>query len=160
MNLSTTESPFDPGRSQTAYSTRCPTPSARLAAHVHRTPHLARVPRIPHSILRKALKDMAIVREEIFWPVLVATPFESLDELAARANATPFGLAAGIWTKDLSRAHKLAGLLKAGTVWINSLNAFDAASPFGGYKQSGFGREMGHEALELYTQVKSVWVGL
>ncbi|MDP7557828.1 MAG: aldehyde dehydrogenase family protein, partial [Nitrospinaceae bacterium] len=83
-----------------------------------------------------------------------------MEEVAQRANDTTYGLAAGIWTQDITKAHKLASLLKAGTVWINCYNAFDAASPFGGYKQSGYGREMGHHVLELYTQVKSVWVGL
>lgn len=112
------------------------------------------------TIFENTRDDMDIVREEIFGPVLVATPFDSIEEVAERANNTPYGLAAGVWTNDLSRAHKLAGLLRAGTVWVNCFSQFDPASPFGGYKQSGFGREMGYEALELYTNVKSVWVGL
>jgi acyl-CoA reductase-like NAD-dependent aldehyde dehydrogenase len=115
---------------------------------------------ITPTIFEDVHGEMSIVREEIFGPVLAATPFETLEEVAARANDTPYGLAAGIWTRDIGRAHKLAGLLRAGTVWINCYSQFDPASPFGGYKQSGFGREMGHEALELYTNVKSVWVGL
>ncbi len=112
------------------------------------------------TIFENIHDEMAIVREEIFGPVLVATPFDDIDEVATRANNTPFGLAAGVWTRDVGRAHKLASLLRAGTVWVNCFNHFDPASPFGGFKQSGYGREMGHEALELYTNVKSVWVGL
>ncbi|HEU5199809.1 MAG TPA: aldehyde dehydrogenase family protein, partial [Ktedonobacterales bacterium] len=94
---------------------------------------------------------------EIFGPVVVVLPFDDLEDVARRANNSPYGLAAGIWTRDISKAHRLAGMLKAGTVWINCYNVFDAASPFGGYKQSGYGREHGHAALELYTEVKSVW---
>jgi phenylacetaldehyde dehydrogenase len=99
---------------------------------------------------------MKIVREEICGPVVVAEPFRSLDEIAAEANNTSYGLGAGIWTRDISKAHALAKKLRAGTVWINCCNVFDASLPFGGYKQSGWGREMGHEALEAYTEVKGV----
>ncbi len=104
--------------------------------------------------------DMRILREEIFGPVVCAIPFTSPEEVAAAANDTNYGLAAAVWTHDIQKAHRTAELLKAGTVWINCYNMFDAASPFGGYRQSGFGREMGKAALELYTQVKSVWVNL
>jgi phenylacetaldehyde dehydrogenase len=103
---------------------------------------------------------MSIVREEIFGPVVVAEPFTKPAEVIARANTTEYGLAAGIWTRDISKAHRIAAELKAGTVWINCYNVFDAALPFGGYKQSGWGREMGHEALELYTETKAVVIGL
>jgi acyl-CoA reductase-like NAD-dependent aldehyde dehydrogenase len=103
--------------------------------------------------------SISLVREEIFGPVAAVTPFDTWEELVMRANNTPYGLAAGVWTGDISKAHRLARAVKAGTVWINGYGLFDAAAPFGGYKQSGFGREMGKEALELYTQVKTVWVG-
>ncbi len=108
------------------------------------------------TVITKTRPDMKIVREEIFGPVVVAEPFQSLDEIAATANDTPYGLGAGVWTRDLSKAHAMAKRLRAGTVWINCYNVFDAALPFGGYKQSGWGREMGHEVLEAYTEVKSV----
>jgi len=103
---------------------------------------------------------MKILREEIFGPVVCAVPFKDPEEVASHGNDTHYGLAAAVWTKDISKAHRLAERLRAGTVWINCYNMFDAASPFGGYKQSGFGREMGKAALELYTQIKSVWVNL
>jgi acyl-CoA reductase-like NAD-dependent aldehyde dehydrogenase len=103
---------------------------------------------------------MTIAREEIFGPVLAAIDFADLDEAIARANDTPYGLAAGIWTRDIKKAHYVARKLQAGTVWINTYNVYDTASPFGGYKQSGFGREMSAHALEHYTQTKSVWVDL
>lgn len=112
------------------------------------------------TVLVDVKPDMKVVREEIFGPVVVAQPFDDLEEIAATANDTPFGLAAGIWTRDISKAHRLAAQLKAGTVWINTYNVYDAALPFGGYKQSGWGREMGHEVLKNYTEVKSVIVGL
>lgn len=104
--------------------------------------------------------EMTIAREEIFGPVLATIEYADLDEAIAHANDTPYGLAAGVWTKDIKKAHYVASRLKAGTVWINTYNVYDTASPFGGYKQSGFGREMSAHALEHYTQVKSVWVDL
>ena len=104
--------------------------------------------------------DMKILREEIFGPVVCAIPFKDPDEVLRAGNDTEYGLAAAVWTKDISKAHRLAEGLKAGTVWVNCYNMFDAAAPFGGYKQSGFGREMGKAALELYTQIKTVWVNL
>ncbi|MGD0239259.1 MAG: aldehyde dehydrogenase family protein [Streptosporangiaceae bacterium] len=108
------------------------------------------------TVITNTRPDMKIVREEIFGPVVVAAPFRSLDEIAAEANNSSYGLGAGIWTKDISKAHALAKKLRAGTVWINCYNVFDASLPFGGYKQSGWGREMGHEVLEAYTEVKAV----
>jgi phenylacetaldehyde dehydrogenase len=108
------------------------------------------------TVITNTRPDMKIVREEIFGPVVVAAPFQSLDEIAAAANNTEYGLGAGIWTRDISKAHALAKKLRAGTVWINCYNVFDASLPFGGYKQSGWGREMGHEVLEAYTEVKAV----
>jgi acyl-CoA reductase-like NAD-dependent aldehyde dehydrogenase len=103
---------------------------------------------------------MTIAREEIFGPVLAALEFADLDEAIARANDTTYGLAAGVWTRDVKKAHYVARKLQAGTVWVNTYNVYDTAAPFGGYKQSGFGREMSAHALEHYTQVKSVWVDL
>ena len=103
---------------------------------------------------------MTIAREEIFGPVLAAIEFSDIDEAIARANDTQYGLAAGVWTRDIKKAHYVARKLQAGTVWINTYNVYDTAAPFGGYKQSGFGREMSAHALEHYTQVKSVWVDL
>jgi phenylacetaldehyde dehydrogenase len=108
------------------------------------------------TVLTNTRPEMQVVREEIFGPVLVAAPFADLDEIAAVANDSEYGLGAGIWTKDISKAHALAKKIRAGTVWINCYNVFDAALPFGGYKQSGWGREMGHEALHAYTEVKAV----
>jgi acyl-CoA reductase-like NAD-dependent aldehyde dehydrogenase len=115
---------------------------------------------IAPTVFSAVRPEMKILREEIFGPVLCVVPFKDLNEIAAQANDTPYGLAAAVWTKDISKAHTMAAKLRAGTVWINGYNMFDAASPFGGYKQSGFGREMGKAALDLYTQIKSVWVNL
>ncbi len=111
---------------------------------------------IEPTVLTNTSPDMKVVREEIFGPVLVAAPFTDLDEIAAVANDSEYGLGAGIWTKDISKAHALAKKLRAGTVWINCYNVFDASLPFGGYKQSGWGREMGHEVLNNYTELKAV----
>ncbi len=102
--------------------------------------------------------ESRVVQEEIFGPVVTAIPFTEMEELVPRANQTMYGLAAGIWTNDLGKAHRLANSIQAGTVWINCFNIFDAALPFGGYKQSGWGREMGHDVLELYTQKKAVCI--
>jgi len=104
--------------------------------------------------------EMTIAREEIFGPVLAAIEFGDVDEAIARANDSQYGLAAAVWTKDIKKAHYVARKLQAGTVWINTYNIYDTAAPFGGYKHSGFGREMGMHALEHYTQVKTVWVDL
>jgi aldehyde dehydrogenase (NAD+) len=104
--------------------------------------------------------NMKIAREEIFGPVVSAITFDDVSEVVRQGNLSIYGLAAAVWTKDIKKAHRLARDLKAGTIWINTYNTFDAASPFGGFKQSGFGRELGVHALELYTQVKSVWINL
>jgi len=108
------------------------------------------------TILVDVRPDMRVVREEIFGPVVTAIPFSDPNEIVKSANDTNYGLASAVWTRDVSTAHKVAAKLRAGTVWINCYNIFDPALPFGGYKQSGWGRESGHEALELYTQIKSV----
>jgi phenylacetaldehyde dehydrogenase len=108
------------------------------------------------TVIADTRPEMSVVTEEIFGPVVVAAPFDSVEELAAAANNSPFGLGAGIWTRDISMAHLIAKKIRAGTVYINCYNVFDAALPFGGYKQSGWGREMGHAALDAYTEVKAV----
>jgi phenylacetaldehyde dehydrogenase len=112
------------------------------------------------TVVKDVDPKMSIVREEIFGPVVVAEPFSKPEELVPRANQSPYGLAAGVWTSDISKAHRIASALRAGTVWINCYNIFDSALPFGGYKQSGWGREMGHEVLKNYTETKAVVVGL
>jgi phenylacetaldehyde dehydrogenase len=115
---------------------------------------------IEPTVLTNVSPDMTIVREEIFGPVLPAMPFDDPREIAAAANDTNYGLAAGVWTKDISKAHKTAALIRAGTVWVNTYHVYDAALPFGGYKESGWGREMGHQVFNNYLENKSVVVGL
>jgi aldehyde dehydrogenase (NAD+) len=102
--------------------------------------------------------DMRIAQEEIFGPVVSVLPFKDEHDAIFEGNNTFYGLAAGVWTKDVSKAHRVARALRAGTVWVNCYNVFDVVSPFGGYKQSGYGRELSRYALDLYTQVKSVWI--
>ncbi len=112
------------------------------------------------TVLVNTNDNMKVVREEIFGPVVTAIPFRNAEDIVARANDTVYGLAAGVWSRDIKKAHSVAAKLRAGTVWINCYNIFDPALPFGGYKQSGWGREMGHEVLEHYTEVKSICAAL
>ena len=113
---------------------------------------------VPPTVFADVRDDMRIAQDEIFGPVLSAIPFEDLDEVVARANATPFGLGSGVWTRDVSRAHHLAKAIRAGSVWVNCYQAMDPAVPFGGYKMSGYGRSLGLQHLDEYLNVKAVWI--
>lgn len=115
---------------------------------------------IEPTVFTDTTPDMSIEREEIFGPVTISIPFSDEDEVIEAANDTDYGLAAALWTQDLSRAHRVASRLQAGSVWVNTYHALDSQLPFGGYHQSGWGRELGPESIELYTQVKSVTIAL
>lgn len=123
------------------------------------TPETARGYYVLPTLVRANDPNMRVCQEEVFGPFITVTPFTKEDEALAMANGAPYGLGSGLWTRDLGRAHRVAAGLKAGMVWINAYKLVDPASPFGGYKRSGIGREMGFETMREYTQVKSVWVG-
>jgi aldehyde dehydrogenase (NAD+) len=113
---------------------------------------------VPPTVFANVQDNMRIAQEEIFGPVISAISFKDSDELIQRANATTFGLGSGVWTKDVSKAHRVAKALRAGSVWVNCYQAMDPAVPFGGYKMSGYGRESGKQHLEEYLNVKAVWI--
>jgi aldehyde dehydrogenase (NAD+) len=115
---------------------------------------------IEATVFDEAKPGMSIVDEEIFGPVLSVLTFDSVDEAVQLANQTVYGLAAGLWTNDIRKAFHVARAIRAGTVWVNTYNLYDSAAPFGGFKQSGYGRDLGREALDGYTDTKTVWVGL
>lgn len=112
------------------------------------------------TVLSQATQQMRVVQEEIFGPVVVAMPYDDLDQVAAWANDTPYGLGASIWSNDLAKVHRLIPKIQSGTVWVNCHNMLDPAMPFGGFKQSGFGREMGRAALDAYLESKSVCISV
>ncbi len=115
---------------------------------------------IEPTVFADVKDDMKIAREEIFGPVMSIIKFKTVDEVVKRANSTMYGLAAAVWTRDITKAHAIANSIRAGTVWINCYDVFDAAAPFGGFKQSGIGRELGEYGLQQYTEVKTVTVKL
>ncbi len=115
---------------------------------------------IEPTVFANVTDEMKIAREEIFGPVMNILRFKDVDEVIRRGNQTSFGLAAAVWTRDITKAHRIAAKLRAGTVWINCYDVFDAAAPFGGFKMSGIGRELGEYAMQNYTEVKTVYVNL
>jgi acyl-CoA reductase-like NAD-dependent aldehyde dehydrogenase len=112
------------------------------------------------TIFKGVKNEMRIAQEEVFGPLLSVIPFSTMEEVAEQANKVTYGLSGAVWTNDIKKAHKFASHIKAGTIWVNCFNAFDPAVPFGGYKMSGYGRELGKHSIELYTQIKSVWVNI
>jgi len=133
---------------------------ARLVAGGKRQPVDGKGTFVQATVLADVDNRMRVAREEIFGPVMAVIPFDGEDAAVACANDTEFGLAAGIWTQDVKKAHRVARCLRAGTVWINTYNFYDPAMPFGGYKSSGFGRDLGAASLHDVTQVKSVWMSI
>ncbi len=112
------------------------------------------------TVFTDVKNDMRIAQEEVFGPLLAVLPFDNMETVAEEANKTRFGLSGAVWTSDVKKAHKFASHIKAGTIWVNCYNVFDPAVPFGGYKQSGYGRELGKHSIELYSNIKSVWMNL
>jgi len=134
---------------------------ARLVAGGKRTTVEGKGNFVEATVFADVTSDMRIAREEIFGPVAAVIPFDDVDDAIRIANDTMYGLASGVWTRDIGKAHRVARDLQAGTVWVNHYNGYDPGSPFGGYKQSGYGRDLGVDAaIEKYTQVKSVWVAV
>ena len=133
---------------------------ARLVVGGRRPPHLDCGYFFEPTIFADADASMRIVREEIFGPVLSVLRWTDEDDLIRQANDSEYGLSAGIWTNNLKNAHRAAAAIQAGTVWVNCFNLVDPATPFGGFKQSGWGREHGRQAMEMYSETKSVWVNL
>jgi phenylacetaldehyde dehydrogenase len=133
---------------------------ARLACGGGKPAHLNAGYFLEPTVFLGAQQSMRVVQEEIFGPVASVLIWRDLDDLIRKANDSVYGLGAGVWTNDLTNAHDLAHALKAGTVWVNCYNLVDAASPFGGYKESGWGREMGRYAMDLYSETKSIWINL
>ncbi|TMQ72196.1 MAG: aldehyde dehydrogenase family protein [Candidatus Eisenbacteria bacterium] len=133
---------------------------ARLVAGGQRQPVNGKGWFVQATVLDGVDNRMKVAQEEIFGPVLAVIPFDDAEDAVRKANDIPFGLAAGVWTRDVKKAHAVARALKAGTVWVNTYNLYDPAMPFGGYKSSGFGRDLGAECLRDVTQVKSVWMNL
>ena len=133
---------------------------ARVVAGGERQPVNGKGFFVQATVLDQVENTMRVAQEEIFGPVLAVIPFDGVDDAIQKANGVDFGLAAGVWTQNVKTAHAVARRLQAGTVWINTYNFYDAGMPFGGYKQSGFGRDLGPECLRDVTQVKSVWVSV
>jgi acyl-CoA reductase-like NAD-dependent aldehyde dehydrogenase len=133
---------------------------AKLVAGGQRQPVNGKGYFVQATVLDDVKHEMRVSQEEIFGPVLAVIPFENLEDALAKANGVRYGLAAGVWTRDIGKAHRVARALQSGTVWVNTYNFYSAAMPFGGTKLSGFGRDLGKDCLNEYTQTKSVWVNL